>query len=65
MIKKVFFCDGNGCNCYGGPLRVAANEEELKQQLDRCCNECDRYDEVDTIDAEDGKYVIVAIKIDS
>lgn len=65
MIKKVFSCIGDGCKCRGGPLRVAANEEELKQQIDHCCNECGRYEEVDVIDAKDGEYVIVAVKVDS
>lgn len=67
MIKKVFTCDGDGCSCPGWPgwaLRVAANEEELKRQLDRSCIRCNKYEEVEPIDTEDGKYVIVAVKID-
>ena len=58
MIKKVFTCYGDGCSCPGMDLRVATNEEELKQQLDRCCIRCNRYEEIEPID-------IVAVKIDS
>lgn len=66
MIKKVFTCDGDGCSCPGWILRVAANKEELKRRLDPCCIRCNRYEEVEPIDAEDGgKYVIVAVKIDN
>ena len=64
MIKKVFTCDGNGCNCRGGILRVAADEEELKRQIAYSCNGCNMYEEVDVVDAEDGKYVVIAVKID-
>lgn len=64
MIKKVFCCDGDGCKCHGGNLYVAADREELKQQLSPCCIECDRYEEIETVSAKDGEYVIIAVKID-
>lgn len=45
-------------------MYVAADEEELKQQLDRYCNKCGRYEAIDIIEAKDGEYVIIAVKVD-
>lgn len=64
MIKKVFYCAGDGMGCYGG-LSIATNKEELEQELEPCCVKCGRYEEIETASAKDGKYVLVAIKIGS
>lgn len=65
MIKRVYLCDGDGCRCRGGILHVAADKEELRRQIARFCGGCDMYEEVDVVDGEDGKYVVIAVKIDS
>lgn len=65
MIKKVFYCAGDGFGCYGRGLYVARDREDLEQQLDNCCIKCNHYEEIETASAEDGKYVVVAIKLET
>jgi len=37
---------------------------DVIRKLEPCCVKCGHYEEIETASAVDGKYVIVAIKID-